>query len=63
MMTIKEFKEYLNRFDENEGFSVVVVNEKKRIVHKHKKSYFLADMPALLIETEETEPFEGEGLE
>ena len=63
MMTIKEFKEYLNRFDENEGFSVVVVNKAKRIVHKHKETHLVADMPAIIIETEETEPFEGEGLE
>jgi hypothetical protein len=57
-LTIKELKEYLRTFDENENFSVVVINPKKRIVHKSKNKFLLSDTPAMFIETEESEPFE-----
>lgn len=57
-LTIKELKEYLGTFDENENFSVVVINPKKRIVHKNIKSFLLSSAPAIFIETEESEPLE-----
>ena len=57
-MNIKDLKEYLNQFDENEGFSVVVVDIEKRIVHKNKMAHFLTDTPALILEVEGTQPMD-----
>ena len=57
-MQIKELKEYLNRFDDNYPFSVVVVDTKKRIVHKHKMSHFIADEAALILEVDGTVPMD-----
>ncbi len=57
-MTIKELKECLSTFDENDGFSIVVINREKRLIHNHKKVYFIKEMPAVFIETTKTETFE-----
>lgn len=57
-MNIKDLKEYLSRFDENEGFSVVVVDPEKRTVHKNKMATFLSDTPALILEVDGTVPMD-----
>ncbi len=58
-ITIKEFKEYLNGFDDNDNFSIIIVNSKKRIVHKNADSYLFEDSPTIIIETTEQEPLDG----
>lgn len=57
-MNIKDLKEYLSRFDEKEGFSVVVVDTEKRIVHKNKMAHFLTDTPALFLEVDGIMPMD-----
>ena len=57
-MNIKVLKEYLNTFEESEEFSVVIVDTKKRIVHKNKMASFITDTPALILEVEGTEPLD-----
>ena len=57
-MQIKELKEYLNRFDDNEKISIVVADTEKRIVHKNKMATFLSDTPALILEVDGTVPMD-----
>lgn len=58
-MKVKDLKEYLNTFDENGAFAVVVVDTKKRIVHKQKAFNFISDMAALILEVDGTEPMDN----
>lgn len=47
-MTIKEFKEYLNRFEESDNFSIIVLNADKREVAMQRDIFFLEDTPAII---------------
>jgi hypothetical protein len=58
---IKELKEWLGNFNENEEFSVVVVDTKKRTVYENKSVIFITDKPAIFIEVGKTEPMDGGG--
>lgn len=57
-MKIKDLKEYLNTFEDNEEISIVVVDIEKRIVHKNKMATFLSDTPALILEADGTVPMD-----
>lgn len=54
-MTVKELREYLSTFKDSEELAVIIINPKKRIVHKHDSCYVLTDIPCFCIETTETE--------
>jgi hypothetical protein len=58
---VKDLKEWLSSFDENEDLSIVVVDTKKRIVYENKNVMFITDKPAIFIEVGKAEPMDGDG--
>lgn len=58
---VKDLKEWLSGFDENEDFSIIVVDIEKRIVYENKNVMFITDKPAIFIEVGKAEPMDGDG--
>ncbi|MCM8710518.1 hypothetical protein M2651_05695 [Clostridium sp. SYSU_GA19001] len=50
-VTIKDFKEYLNKFNDKEYISLVVVNSNERIHYIPEKIFLIEDMPAIFMNT------------
>jgi hypothetical protein len=68
-MKIKGLKEYINTFDKDKEIAIIVADTQKRIAHKVKMAYFVAEEPAIILEVDGTEPLdevveriESEGL-
>lgn len=57
-MTVKEFKQYLSRFDEEQELSVIMVDPVHRLHHIGDCIGLLDESPCLLLETTESEPLE-----
>lgn len=56
-MTIKEFKEYLNRFNDEDNFSIIVLNTDKRKVAKQRDIFLLEDTPAVIFDVQGFEKY------
>ncbi|QEK13766.1 hypothetical protein FQB35_15690 (plasmid) [Crassaminicella thermophila] len=56
-ITIKEFKEYLNKFDDEDNIAFVVVDSKERKHFLSREIYLLAERPAVLFDTYVSEDY------
>lgn len=59
MLKCKELIEYLQRFDADEGIGFVIVDIQKRLHHITAGYDLLAEEPAILLETTQSEPLEN----
>ena len=57
-MTCKELLEYLSRFDPDEHVGILIVDVSKRLHHITAGYELLAELPAILLETEQSEPLD-----
>ena len=57
-MTCKELIQYLSGFDASENVGIVVVDPEKRLHFITGGYQFVAEMPAILLETTESEPLD-----
>lgn len=58
-ITVKDFKEYLNNFSDNEAISLVVVNSEERLHYISKEVFLVKDTPAIIMDTVSHENMEG----
>lgn len=49
-MTIKQFKEYLNKFDDSDNFSMAILDMKKRKNFNYREKYILDDIPMIILD-------------
>lgn len=56
-MTIKEFKEYLDKFNEEDNISLIVLDTEKRKCFKHRDIFLLEDQPAIIFDTNGAEKY------
>lgn len=66
-MDVKELKEYLDTFKEDDGVSLIVIDGKKRVVYEDKSVHIVEDgpNPAIIMDISEAKekPFEKLGEE
>lgn len=59
-ITVKDMKEYLNRFSDDDNISFVVINSKERLHYIPKELTLIGDMAAIFMDTTESESFDEE---
>jgi hypothetical protein len=57
-MTCEDLIAYLSSFEPREDVSFVIADVKKRLHHKVSNLFLIEEMPAIMLETAETEPLE-----
>lgn len=57
-MKVKEFKEYLSTFNDDEDMSLVVVSRKNRLRYPVIDAIEITDMPCVFADVTDSEPLE-----
>lgn len=61
-MKIRDFKEYLNNFDDEEELGIIIVNPKERKHYPIQSEFAISDMACLCIEVGDSENMDEENL-
>lgn len=61
-ITIKDLKDYLEKFNENDNVSLIVVDSNKRLHYKAREIFFISDtsIPAIVYDINESKSFDEE---
>ena len=61
-MKIRDYKEYLNNFDDEEELGIIIVNPKERKHYPIQSDFAISDMACLCIEIGDPENMDEENL-